>query len=223
MLGRKGIVLLGAPGVGKGTQAKMLAEKFALSHISTGDILRDAVRAGTELGKNVRQVMEAGELVSDELVSEVVRERVLRDDRNRGFIFDGYPRTVAQAEYLEKIMSDTPIHAINLHVDEEQLLKRLTGRRSCSGCGRIYNVYFSPPEKEGICAVCGSELVQRKDDREEVVQERLRVYRQQTEPVIAFYKARSNYSAVDGNRDVKAVFGDLCKIVSSSSAESPLR
>lgn len=206
----KMIVLFGAPGAGKGTQAEMLAQKSGLAHVSTGDILREAVQAGTPLGTKVRKIMEAGDLVPDELVSEVVRDRVDREEQGAGLILDGFPRTLAQAEYLSGMVSDASLLSINIRVNEEQLVKRLTGRRSCLDCGKIYNICLFPPEQEGRCDVCGGELLQRKDDREEVARERLRVYRQQTEPLIGFYQTKGNYFKVDGNRDPETVFEDLC-------------
>ena len=212
------IVLLGEPGAGKGTQAKALAEKYVLAHISTGDIFREAVKSKTELGQKVGAIMEAGELVPDELVAELVRERMNGEKQGRGFVLDGFPRTLAQARYLSQIAPDESFLVIKLEAHESQLRKRLTGRRSCINCGKIYNIYFSPPQQEGRCGVCGSELVQRRDDREEVVSERLRVYRQQTEPLVGFYKAQGNYVTVGGDRDAKAVFQDLCRIFEESAA-----
>ncbi|RPJ87079.1 MAG: nucleoside monophosphate kinase, partial [Acidobacteria bacterium] len=179
----KVITLLGAPGAGKGTQAKILADKFGYKHVSTGEVLRDAVRQGTPLGQKVKAVMEAGELVSDDLVSEIVRERVTAPDAPRVFILDGYPRNVPQATYLDKLGNSIDIYVVDIKLEEEQAVKRLSGRRYCSACGKIYNVFFSPSVKDGICDVCGSQLLQRKDDAEEVIKERFRVYRQQTAPV----------------------------------------
>lgn len=207
------IVLLGAPGAGKGTQAQKLAERFDLSHVSTGDILREAVREGTSVGKRVRAIMEAGELVPDQLVSEVIRQRLTGEAQRQvnGLILDGYPRTVAQAQCLAATCERARVTAVNLEVEQGQLLKRLCGRRSCPNCGRIYNVYLSPPQEEGLCDHCGTELIQRQDDREQVVSQRLKVYREQTAPVIDFYRAQGIYLAVDGSRDVDAVFEDLTK------------
>lgn len=213
MSSRVVVVLLGPPGAGKGTQAKMLADHFSFVHISTGDILREAVRAGTELGQKVRQVMEAGRLVPDELMSEVAEQKLESEKRN--ILLDGYPRTLMQADHLDRITRNSGVDAVNIQLGEEEIVKRLSGRRSCVKCGKIYNVYFSPPDREGICSVCGSELVQRKDDREEVVRERLRVYREQTEPVIEFYQSKGRYTAVDGSKEVEAVFQDLTKVLKS--------
>jgi len=209
----KVITLLGAPGAGKGTQAKMLAAKFGYPHVSTGDVLRDAVRRGTALGEKARKVMEAGELVSDDLVSEIVRERVMAPDAPRVFILDGYPRNVAQACYLQSLEDQADVFVINLRLEEDQAVKRLAGRRYCSGCGKIYNVFFSPSIKEGICDDCGSELQQRKDDAEEVIKERLRVYRQQTAPVVDFYTGRPNFFEIDGNREPDEIAGEMSGLV----------
>lgn len=203
------MILLGAPGAGKGTQAERLAEEFGFHHLSTGDILRQAVREGTDLGQKAGKIMEAGELVPDHLISQVVEDRIRRQAKVPGFILDGFPRTVAQARYLAGITRNQSVLAVNIEVDEEQLLKRLSGRRSCVTCGKIYNVYFSPSQRDGVCDACGSELIQRKDDREEVVKERLRVYQQQTAPVIEFYRGGGNYATVAGDRSVEEVFQEL--------------
>ncbi|MFB3905153.1 MAG: adenylate kinase [Acidobacteriota bacterium] len=205
----KVITLLGAPGAGKGTQAKRLADKFGYKHVSTGDVLREAVQNGTSLGRKVKAVMEAGELVSDDLVSEIVRERVTAPDAPRVFILDGYPRNVAQAAYLEKLGDRIDLYVINLALEEEAAVKRLSGRRYCSACGKIYNVFFSPPVREGICDACGSALQQRKDDAEEVITERFRVYRQQTAPVVDFYSGRPNFFEIDGNREPDEITGEM--------------
>ncbi len=213
------IVLLGAPGAGKGTQARKLAERFNLVHLSTGDVLREAVKEGSALGRQVQEVMEAGELVPDQLVSEIVRERVSGDGLQRGVVLDGYPRTLSQAEFLEEVTSGRERAVINIRVDSDELLRRVSGRRDCSGCGTIYNVYSSPPPKEGVCNLCGSDLVQRKDDRGEVVTERLRVYREETEPVIGFYSTRENYFEADGNQDPEAVFEEIMTKLRSDLVE----
>ncbi|MGH9341149.1 MAG: adenylate kinase [Acidobacteriota bacterium] len=203
------IILLGPPGAGKGTQAKRLGREFDFVHISTGDILRAEVQKGTALGKQAKEIMEAGELVPDSLVAEIVGGRLRSGNGKRGFLLDGFPRNLVQAEYLEGAAGDLPVFAIHIQVEEEQLFKRLTGRRHCPNCGRIYNVYFSPPEREGICNACGSALMQRKDDQPEVIRERLRVYREQTEPLVGFYASRDAYFEVDGNEGVEAVFEEL--------------
>jgi len=213
MANTKVITLLGAPGAGKGTQAKMLADKFGYKHVSTGEVLRDAVRQGTPLGQKVKAVMEAGELVSDDLVSEIVRERVTAPDAPRAFILDGYPRNVAQAKYLENLGKQIDLYVVDIKLEEEVAVKRLSGRRYCGGCGKIYNVFFSPSAKEGICDVCGSELQLRKDDAEEVIKERFRVYRQQTAPVVDFYAGRPNFFEIDGNREPDEIAGEMSCLV----------
>ncbi len=209
----KVITLLGAPGAGKGTQAKILADKFGYKHVSTGEVLREAVSQGTPLGAKVKAVMEAGELVSDDLVSEIVRERVTGPDAARVFILDGYPRNVAQARYLDDLGDRIDLYVIDLTLEEEAAVKRLSGRRYCSACGKIYNVFFSPSVKEGICDACGSALQQRKDDAEEVIKERFRVYRQQTAPVVDFYSGRPNFFEIDGNREPDDIAGEMSCLV----------
>ena len=213
------IVLLGAPGAGKGTQARKLVERFDLVHLSTGDALREAVKEGSSLGRQVQEIMEAGELVPDQLVSEMVRDRVSGDGLQRGVVLDGYPRTLSQAEFLVKVTSGREQVVINIRVDFDELLRRLSGRRACSDCGTIYNVYFSPALKEGVCNLCGSDLIQRQDDRDEVVTERLRVYREETEPVIGFYSTRENYFEADGNQDPEVVFEEIMMKLHSDLVE----
>lgn len=210
---KKVIILLGPPGAGKGTQAKKLSREFDLIHISTGDILRKEVREGTELGGKVREIMNAGELVPDELVGQIVRSCIEKHPTASGFILDGYPRNVNQAEFLMYIADGWPVYAVCIQVEEEILVKRLTGRRYCPGCGKIYNVYFSPPSTEGICDVCGSKLVQRRDDREEVISERLRVYHEQTRPVIEFFSSLGRYFEIDGSKSVPQVAQALSELV----------
>jgi adenylate kinase len=173
------IVLLGAPGAGKGTQAKMLIEKYRIPQISTGDILRKAVADGTPLGKEAKAIMERGELVPDKIVLGLVEERVKQDDCKKGFILDGFPRNTAQAESLDKLLNDLKMpltSALSVDVPKEDLMKRLTGRRTCKGCQQMYNIYYTPPKKEGVCDKCGGELFQRADDKEETISERLRVF-----------------------------------------------
>ncbi|HLV01505.1 MAG TPA: adenylate kinase [Acidobacteriota bacterium] len=210
---KKVIILLGPPGAGKGTQAKKLSKEFDLIHISTGDILRKEVREGTELGDKVREIMNAGELVPDELVGEIVRTCLQKHSTAPGFILDGYPRNVNQAEFLMSIADGWPVYAVGIEVEEDVLIKRLAGRRYCPRCGKIYNVYFSPPSTEGICDVCGSELVQRRDDRQEVISERLRVYHEQTRPVIEFFSSQGRYIEIDGSRSVVQVAQALSELV----------
>jgi adenylate kinase len=196
------IILLGPPGAGKGTQAVGIAEMCDIPHISTGDILRANVRAGTELGEEAKRYMDAGDLVPDGVIIGMVGDRLDEADATSGFLFDGFPRTVPQAEALEQLLVDrgTPLDVVlRLAVDEAEVVKRLTGRRTCSECGRIFHVEFDPPSTEGRCDECGGELVQRDDDREDVVLNRLEVYRNQTEPLEHFYWQRGLL------RDVEAV------------------
>lgn len=207
------IVLLGPPGGGKGTQAKRLAGAFGLLHYSTGDILREEVRRETDIGRQARKLMDAGELVPDELLGAVIRERLRALPAGQGCILDGYPRNLAQARYLESVRGDLACTVVNIDVPEDALVERLTGRRTCPGCGKVYNVSFSPPREAGKCDVCGAELQLRKDDQETVIRERLRVYRETTRPVVDFYRARPDYHEVDGGLDPDSVFASVSAVV----------
>jgi adenylate kinase len=206
------VVLLGPPGGGKGTQAKKLVEAFQMKHVSVGDVLRAEVKKGSELGTKVKELMAAGELVPDGLVGEIIKN-VLCDGSGSAVLLDGYPRNLAQAEFLDAITSSIPVYAVNIDVEEGQVIRRLSGRRFCSECGNIYNTYFSPPVRPGICDNCGAELLRRPDDREEVITERLRVYREQTRPVIDFYRSNAHYFEVDGNWEPQVVFEELKGVV----------
>jgi len=195
------IILLGAPGAGKGTIAKMLVEEYGIVQISTGDILRQAVKEGTQVGKKAAEFMNTGKLVPDEVIMDIIKERIARPDCAKGFIFDGFPRTIPQAEALEKLLAanNMTIDAIiNLEVPEDVVLKRLTSRRTCSNpdCQAIYNIYTMPPKKEGICDKCGSKLVQRDDETEEAIKVRLATYYEKTQPLIDYYKNNKAYFAV---------------------------
>lgn len=200
------LVFLGAPGAGKGTQTTRLVREFRMKHLSTGEVLRQKAREDTLLGNQTRECMERGELVSDELMAEVVREYMTDFRDSTGFILDGFPRNLVQAELLEEIAGETPIWVINIRVDEEVVIKRLSGRRQCMECGRISNVNFSPPRQEGVCDACGAKLVQRLDDLPDVIQRRLQVYREQTKPLTDFYSRKGCYIEVDGNQDTDTVF-----------------
>ena len=200
------LVFLGAPGAGKGTQTTRLVREFRMKHLSTGEALRQKAREDTLLGNQARECMERGELVSDELMAEVVREYMTDFRDSTGFILDGFPRNLVQAELLEEIAGETPIWVINIRVDEEVVIKRLSGRRQCMECGRISNVNFSPPRQEGVCDACGARLVQRLDDLPDVIQRRLQVYREQTKPLTDFYSKKDYYFEVDGNLDTETVF-----------------
>jgi len=209
------IVLLGAPGSGKGTQAKMLMERFGVPQISTGDLLRNAVASGTELGKRARAAMDAGELVADEVVVGIIRERLENDqETERGFILDGFPRTEMQAISLDAVLSSLgqPLDlAILIQVDTDSLFKRLTGRRTCESCGHMFNVYFNPPAKEGVCDLCGGKLVRRDDDNEETIANRLGVYQRQTEPLIGYYNEQDKLARVDGDASMDEVFARIVR------------
>lgn len=198
------VVMFGPPGAGKGTQASQLEQIRKIPQISTGDILREAVQAGTELGQQAKAVMDKGELVSDDLIVGIVRERLARSDSQHGFILDGFPRTVAQAVALDEILIERdPLIVVELTVPDEELIGRLSRRRVCGQCGATYGAGSGPvPES---CGSCGGALVQRSDDREEVVRERLRVYREQTEPLVAFYQDRPRFRSVDGDQAPDAV------------------
>ena len=192
------IVLLGAPGSGKGTQAKILQSLLGWTQISTGDLLRAAVKAETELGLKAKAAMDAGELVTDEIVIGLTREKII--ELKGGCILDGFPRNISQAEALENVLDelDKPLdEAVLLNIDFDVLLKRLTGRRTCKDCGQMYNVYFSAPTQDGICDNCGGELMHRADDNEETIGNRLKVYQEQTAPLIEFYKSRNKLTTID--------------------------
>jgi adenylate kinase len=205
-------VLLGPPGAGKGTQAVRLAEALAIPHISTGDMLRAAVAEGTELGKKAQGFMEKGELVPDEVIIGVTLERVGKDDCQKGFILDGFPRTVPQAEALDAAFEKEgrAIDAVLLiDVSSDEVVRRISGRRSCKGCGAVFHVDFKPPQKEGVCDSCQGELYQRKDDNPESVKVRLEAYRNQTEPLVAFYREQGVLRQVGGEGPPDAVFERL--------------
>lgn len=202
------LILLGPPGAGKGTQAKMLTDRFGIPQISTGDILRSAVKEGTPMGVKAKAFMDAGGLVPDEVVVGIVRERLQMSDCAGGFILDGFPRTVAQADALKETLQQLGKNldaVISLDVDVEALVERLTGRRTCKACGRGYHVKFDPPKVAGICDVCGGVLIQRADDQEETIRKRLEVYHQQTAPLVAYYRTDSLLTSVDGMREIDTV------------------
>jgi adenylate kinase len=210
------VVLLGAPGAGKGTQAKMLIEKFKIPQISTGDILRKAVADGTPLGKEAKVIMDSGGLVSDKIVLGLVEERLKQPDCKNGFILDGFPRNTAQAEALDKILtgSSMPLTvALNIDVDLNDLLKRLTGRRTCKSCQQMYNIFFSPPKKEGTCDKCGGELFQRDDDKEATIKKRLDVYQQQTAPLIDYYSRKQIMKTVMGVGGINDIFNKVTAVL----------
>ncbi|MHB8707683.1 MAG: adenylate kinase [Desulfuromonadales bacterium] len=202
------LILLGPPGAGKGTQAKMLTERFAIPQIATGDILRAAVQAGTPLGIQAKGYMDAGALVPDEVVIGIVRERLQQEDCTAGFILDGFPRTVAQADALQVNLETLGLQldrVVSLTVNADALVERLTGRRTCRNCGRGYHVSFDPPRNAQACDACGGELYQRDDDREETIRKRLTVYEQQTSPLIAYYRAAGLLTELDGMQPIPVV------------------
>jgi adenylate kinase len=203
------LVLFGAPGSGKGTQASLAVQELGVPHISTGDMLRQAVKDGTPLGLKAKAFMDSGTLVPDDLILEMIRERLGKADAAKGFLLDGFPRTVAQAEGLDRLMSSLGqrIEAVvSLEVEPEELIKRLTARRMCPKCGAIFNLMSQPPKTEGICDHCGAALEQRDDDRRETVENRLRVHQQQTAPVMDFYRSRGLLKQVDGSRPPEEVY-----------------
>jgi adenylate kinase len=217
------IILLGAPGSGKGTQAQRLSASRGVPQVSTGDLLRGAVKAGTELGLRAKAAMEAGELVSDDIVLGMIRERLAESDAAPGFILDGFPRNIAQAEALDGVLDeiDAPLDAVVLlDVDFDVLLKRITGRRTCGQCGKVFNVYFLPPAAEGVCDACGGELVQRADDNEETVSNRLKVYEAQTAPLVAFYEDRGKLKVVPATGEIDDVLAQLEETLSPFAAGS---
>jgi adenylate kinase len=212
----RALIFLGAPGAGKGTQAREVAKEFSIPQISTGDILRDAVKKGTPLGLAAKVKMEAGQLVPDEVVCGIVEERISEPDCAAGFILDGFPRTLPQAEFVDRMLvakgRGSPL-VINIRVDQEVLMKRLTGRRTCSVCGEIYNVYFGPPKVEGVCNKDGGKLLHRADDNAETIHQRLVAYENQTSPLIDYYRQKNLLHDVDGNRDPEPIAKELCQFL----------
>ncbi len=210
------IIMLGAPGAGKGTQAQMIADKYGIPHISTGDIFRENVKNGTELGMEAKKYMDEGALVPDELTVKILLDRVAKDDCKNGYVLDGFPRTIPQAEVLEKAITeigDKIDFAINVDVPDENIIRRMSGRRACPACGATFHIEHVPPVKEGICDKCGKELILRDDDRAETVKNRLEVYHKQTQPLISFYTERDVMRTVDGTMDRKEVFEAITAIL----------
>ena len=210
------IIMLGAPGAGKGTQAKMIADKYGVPHISTGDIFRANIKNGTELGTEAKKYMDQGLLVPDELTVKLLLDRVANDDCAKGYVLDGFPRTIPQAEVLEKALSeinDQIDYAIDVDVPDENIIRRMSGRRACLACGATYHIAHVPPKKEGICDRCGKELVLRDDDKPETVKNRLKVYHDQTQPLIEFYTNKGILKTVDRTVDMKDVFQSIVNIL----------
>ena len=210
------IIMLGAPGAGKGTQAKKIAAKYDIPHISTGDIFRANIKNGTELGNKAKTYMDQGLLVPDELVVDLVVDRVQQDDCKNGYVLDGFPRTIPQAEALDKALTalgDKVDYAIDVNVPDENIVNRMGGRRACVGCGATYHLVYAPTKTEGICDVCGKELILRDDDKPETVQKRLNVYHEQTQPLIDYYTTAGILKTVDGTVDINDVFAAIVEIL----------
>lgn len=210
------IVLLGPPGAGKGTQAKMISERYGLKHISTGDIFRKNIADKTPLGIRAKEYINNGRLVPDELTISMVEETISIIDNDLGFMMDGFPRTVAQADAFFNILKCKGLeldHVINIDVSDEELIKRLSGRRICSACGASFHLIFNPPKLDSLCNYCNSKLIQRVDDREDSVKNRLNIYKLQTQPLIEYYKGKSLLRGIDGKKDMDNVFLDICDVL----------
>jgi len=210
------LVLLGPPGAGKGTQAERISELYGIPHISTGDIFRDNLKRGTELGLKAKEYMDRGELVPDEVVIGIVRNRLAEPDCDKGFVLDGFPRTVAQADALKEMlasMGKSINHVLNIQVPDQTVVERLTARRTCRSCGAIYHLKFNPPREEGRCDACGGELYVRDDDREETVRARLEEYRSKTQPLIDYYRAEGLLRDIDGGASMEEVLDSIRKVL----------
>lgn len=210
------IILLGPPGAGKGTQAERLVSKYNLDYIATGDILRNAIKSGSPLGKQARGYMEKGQLVPDEIVVGIVKERLMESASRGGALLDGFPRTVAQARSLDDVLQEMGVkldHVIHIEVEEEELIARLTGRRVCRDCGANYHIKFNSPKVRNVCDQCGGELYQREDDSLATVTERLAVYKKQTEPLIDYYAAQKLITTINGNQEIDAIFTEICTLL----------
>ena len=210
------LILLGAPGAGKGTQAKKLSEKYGIPKISTGDILREARQKGTALGLKAKSYMDSGQLVPDDVVIGIVEEKLKDKDCVKGWILDGFPRTLQQAQALDRILTGirTSIgHVLNFEIAEEKIIKRISGRRSCESCQSAYHIYFNLPKKDGVCDSCGGRLIQRNDDKEETVRERLKVYQEKTQPLVNYYSERSLLKKIEADDDIENVFTRICSFV----------
>ena len=210
------IIMLGAPGAGKGTQAKKIAEKYSIPHISTGDIFRANIKEGTEFGKKAKEYMDKGALVPDELVCDLVVDRISQDDAKNGYVLDGFPRTIPQAEELDAALekiSEKVDYAIDVDVPDDNIINRMSGRRACVACGGTYHIEFNPTKTEGICDACGGKLILRDDDQPETVKNRLKVYHEQTQPLIDYYTKKNILKSVDGTQDMAKVFADIVGIL----------
>jgi len=210
------IILIGPPGGGKGTQAKNLVAEYNIPQVSTGDILREAVQNQTELGQKAKQYMDSGELVPDEIILGMMKNTLQGSECENGFVLDGFPRTIPQAEGLDNLLAALEMHldaVIAIEVKNATIIDRLTSRRSCKNCGAVYNLKENPPQQEGLCDKCGGELYQREDDKPETIQNRLEVYRKQTQPLIDFYREKGLLTEVNGNQDIQAVWQDIKSVV----------
>ena len=210
------IIMLGAPGAGKGTQAKMIASKFGIPHISTGDIFRSNIKNGTELGKKAKEYMDQGLLVPDSLTCDLVVDRIAQEDAANGYVLDGFPRTIPQAEALTealKARGEAIDFAIDIEVPDESIVTRMSGRRACLGCGSTYHIKYNPPKQDGLCDACGKDLVLRDDDKPETVQKRLDVYHEQTQPLIAYYTEAGFLKELDGTKDIDVIFEEICGLL----------
>ncbi len=217
------IMLIGPPGGGKGTQAKKLAATYHIPQISTGDILREAVSNETKLGVQAKKYLDAGELVPDSVMLNLIRETLHSEKCQSGFILDGFPRTIPQAEGLDDLLEELSMHlnyVIALEVEDNVILDRLTSRRCCRNCGAIYNVHNNPPEVPGVCDKCGGELYQRDDDKPETIKNRLEVYREQTQPLLEYYRKKDLLNTIDGNQHIQSVWDDIQSVVNSGSLTS---
>ncbi|MBQ5554233.1 MAG: adenylate kinase [Erysipelotrichaceae bacterium] len=210
------LLIIGAPGAGKGTMSDLLINTYHLVHVSTGDMLRAAVKAGTPVGLKAQEYMNKGALVPDEVIHDIIVERLSQDDIKAGFLFDGYPRTIVQAQDLDLILKEIGLKidaVINLNIEDDELIKRITGRRLCPTCGEIFNIYYKAPAKEGVCDKCGAELITRKDDNLESLTVRLQEYHKNTQPVIEYYEKAGLVANVDAKQGVDEVFGDIRKLL----------
>ncbi len=214
------IILLGPPGSGKGTQGKLIEKKYKVPHISTGDLLRKEVEEGTPLGKEAEAIMRRGELVSDDVMIKMIWERVIQPEYQKGYVLDGFPRTIAQAQKLEEVDQKHDEVAIEIHLSDQALLERLASRRVCPHCERIYNLLLQPPIKSGHCDKCAAKLIQREDDRPEVIKDRLKVYHQQTKPLIDHYSQRKVFFRINGQASIEDIFMKICLILDKKFANS---
>ncbi|RMG65493.1 MAG: adenylate kinase [Calditrichaeota bacterium] len=215
------ILLLGPPGVGKGTQAKILMKKYNIPQIATGDILRAEVASGSQLGQQVKAIMARGELVSDDIMLQIIEKRLRQPDAQRGFILDGFPRTIPQAQALDRLlakMNNVILKVIEISAPDEEIIKRITNRRVCERCGKVYNLITNPPPADGRCEVCGGRIIQRPDDTEETVRHRIAVYREKTYPLVAYYRQKGHFHQVNGAQSIEKVAEEIDQIIQKNGA-----